>query len=79
MPGTRSLALDCERRLRGTMRLSLLPVFDLSGTVSHTNLGRALLASSGCVLREVGTTNRTHAKNYEIRAFTAAIATPKLG
>ena len=42
-PADDVLAAACASRIEGLLRPSLRPVFNLSGTVLHTNLGRALL------------------------------------
>lgn len=42
-PADDVLAATCASRIEGLLRPSLRPVFNLSGTVLHTNLGRALL------------------------------------
>ena len=44
VPVIESLVEDAERRLQSALASRLTPVFNLTGTVIHTNLGRALLA-----------------------------------
>ncbi|HEX5638581.1 MAG TPA: L-seryl-tRNA(Sec) selenium transferase [Burkholderiaceae bacterium] len=44
VPALESLAGDAERRLVALRAPRLTPVFNLTGTVIHTNLGRALLS-----------------------------------
>jgi len=44
VPTVESLVADAERSLRASLAPRLTPVFNLTGTVVHTNLGRALLS-----------------------------------
>ena len=57
-----SLLATCSARLRATTRASLKPVFNLTGTVLHTNLGRALLPRAAA---EAAVTAMTRAVNLE--------------
>jgi L-seryl-tRNA(Ser) seleniumtransferase len=46
VPSAEQLALEALARLDGEDRSSLRPLFNLTGTVLHTNLGRAMLADA---------------------------------
>ena len=45
-PGAEDVAIQASVRLEDENRASLRPVFNLTGTVLHTNLGRAILAEA---------------------------------
>jgi L-seryl-tRNA(Ser) seleniumtransferase len=57
-----ALIATCAQRLRTTTQASLKPVFNLTGTVLHTNLGRALLPRAAA---EAAVMAMTHAVNLE--------------
>ena len=57
-----ALIATCAQRLRTTTQASLKPVFNLTGTVLHTNLGRALLPRAAA---EAALMAMTHAVNLE--------------
>jgi L-seryl-tRNA(Ser) seleniumtransferase len=61
-PDESSLFAVCRQRLDAATRASLKPVFNLTGTVLHTNLGRALLSTAAA---EAATTAMTRAVNLE--------------
>ena len=46
LPGPDEIAIRVRARLEAADRSSLQPVFNLTGTVLHTNLGRAVLAEA---------------------------------
>ncbi len=46
VPGAEALATDALARLEAEDRSALRPLFNLTGTVLHTNLGRAVLADA---------------------------------
>lgn len=57
-----ALAAECAERLRRATASSLKTVFNLTGTVLHTNLGRALIAESAA---QAALQAMTHAVNLE--------------
>jgi L-seryl-tRNA(Ser) seleniumtransferase len=59
---TSALIAACAEKLRATTQASLKPVFNLTGTVLHTNLGRALLPRAAA---EAALMAMTHAVNLE--------------
>ena len=61
-PAEETLAAQCSARLQALMKPSLRPVFNLTGTVLHTNLGRALYPR---VAAEAATAAMTRAVNLE--------------
>jgi len=61
-PDAEALIRQCDDRVRALVAPSLGPVFNLTGTVLHTNLGRALLPQSAV---DAATSAMTRAVNLE--------------
>jgi L-seryl-tRNA(Ser) seleniumtransferase len=57
-----AIVLECAARLEALLKPSLRPVFNLTGTVLHTNLGRALLPAAAA---EAAVVAMTQAVNLE--------------
>jgi len=64
-PDNAALAAECAWRIDALMRPSLRPVFNLSGTVLHTNLGRALFPQAA-VAAAVAAMTRPVNLEYEL-------------
>ena len=61
-PDENALIAECSARLHAATRDSLRPVYNLTGTVLHTNLGRALLPQAAADAAMIA---MTHAVNLE--------------
>jgi len=59
-PGPEGVLAECAERLAARARPSLRPVLNLTGTVNHTNLGRALLSHRAAEAAFQAMTNATN-------------------